>query len=186
IREAILGGLEPQRRHALQLAMARRLAAVPELFAVAAEQYLPVVDGVADAAERRQVARLLRRAAGQATLTGDYALVHALLTAALAAVDPGDAATLAEVHTGRHAALYGLGRLEEADEEYRTIERLCPAVLDRADATAVQVRSVTHRTRFAEAVGLGLESLRELGITVPAADRLAAEADQRFGSWYRW
>ena len=100
IREAILGGLDPERRRALQLALARRLAAVPELFAVAAEQYLPVVDGVADAAERRQVAGLLRRAAGQATLIGDYALVHALLTAALAAVDPSDAATLAEVRTG--------------------------------------------------------------------------------------
>ena len=181
IREAVLGRLEPQRRQALQLAMARRLAAVPELFAVAAEQYLPVADAVGDAAERRQVAGLLRRAAGQATLIGDYALVNALLTAALAAVDPGETATLAEVHTGRHAALYCLGRLEEADEEYRTIERLCPAVLDRADATAVQVRSVTHRTRFAEALGLGLESLRELGITVPAADRLAAELDHQFG-----
>ncbi len=186
IREAILGGLDPKRRRALQLAMARRLAAVPELFAAAAEQYLPAVGAVADAAERRQVVGLLRRAAGQATLIGDYALVHALLTAALAAVDPGQTGTLAEVHTGRHAALYCLGRLEEADEEYRTIQRLCPAVLDRADATAVQVRSVTHRTRFAEALGLGLESLRELGITVPAADRLAAELDHRFGSWYRW
>ena len=60
IREAILGGLDPERRRALQLAMARRLAAVPELFAVAAEQYLPVADAVADAAERRQVAGLLR------------------------------------------------------------------------------------------------------------------------------
>ncbi len=186
IREAVLGGLDPERRGALQLAMARRLAAVPELFAVAAEQYLPVAGAVADAAERRQVVGLLRRAAGQATLTGDYALVHALLTAALAAVDPGETATLAAVHIGRHAALYCLGRLEEADEEYRTIERLCPAVLDRADATAVQVLSVTHRTRFAEAVGLGRQALRELGITVPAADRLAPEVDHQFGYWYRW
>ena len=159
---------------------------MPELFAVAAEQYLPVAGAVADAAERRQVVGLLRRAAGQATLIGDYALVYALLTAALAAVDPGETATLAEVHTGRHAALYCLGRLEEADEEYRTIERLCPAAADRADATAVQVRSVTHRTRFAEALGLGLESLRELGIAVPAADRLAAELDHQFGYLYQW
>ena len=65
-------------------------------------------------------------------------------------------------------------------------ERLCPAVLDRADATAVQVRSVTHRTRFAEALRLGLESLRELGIAAPVSDRLAAELDHQFGSWYRW
>ena len=34
----------PAAASALQLAMARRLAGVPELFAVAAEQYLPVVD----------------------------------------------------------------------------------------------------------------------------------------------
>jgi signal transduction histidine kinase len=186
IREAILGGLDPGRQQALQLAMARRLAAVPELFAVAAEQYLPVVGAVADAAERRQVVGLLRRAAGQATLIGNYALVNALLTAALAAVDPGETTTLAEVHAGRHAALYCLGRLEEADNEYRTIEQLCPGVLDRADTTAVQVHSVTHRTRYAEALRLGLESLRELGITVPAADRLAAEIDHQFGYWYEW
>ena len=186
LREAVLGGLEPGRRQVLQLAMARRLAGVPELFAAAAGQYLPAVGAVTDPAERTRVARLLRRAAGQATLTGDYALVDALLTAALAAVDPGETATLAAVHTGRHAALYCLGRLEEADEEYRTIERLCPAVSDRADATALQVRSVTHRTRFPEAVGLGRQALRELGITVPAADRLATELDHQFGYLYQW
>ena len=129
---------------------------------------------------------LLRRAAGQARLIGDYVLVNALLATALPLIDPFDTATLAEVHTGRHAALYCLGRLEEADEEYRTIERLCPAVLDRADATAVQVRSVTHRNRFAEALGLGRQALRKLGIIVPAADRLAAELDRQFGYLYQW
>ena len=156
IREAVLRGLDPQRRRALQLAMARRLAGVPELFAVAAEQYLPVVDAVDDAAERRRVVGLLRRAADQAALIGDYALVDALLAAALRLIDPGETATLIEVHTGRHAALYSLGRLEEADEEYRTIEA---AVRhrggQRADATTVQVRSLTHRNRFAEAIALG-------------------------------
>ena len=135
---------------------------MPELFAVAAEQYLPVVDAVDDPAERRRVVGLLRRAADQAALIGDYALVNALLAAALRLIDPGETATLIEVHTGRHAALYSLGRLDEADEEYRTIEELCPTALERADATAVQVRSLTHRNRFAEAIELGLESLREL------------------------
>ena len=90
------------------------------------------------------------------------------------------------MHTGRHAALYSLGRLEEADEEYRTIEGLCTTALDRADATVVQARSLTHRNRFAEAIGLGLESLRELGIAVPAADRLPMELDHRFDYLYRW
>jgi signal transduction histidine kinase len=186
IREAILGGLKPSRRRAVQLAMARRLAAVPELFAAAAEQYLPVAGAVGDAAERRQVVSLLRRAAGQATLTGDYAQINALLTAALPVVDPGDTATLAAVRTGRHAALYRLGRLDEADEEYRTIENLCPATLNRADAGVVQIRSLIHRTRFAEALGLGRRALHELGVTVPAADQLAADLDHQFDYLYQW
>ena len=126
IREVILGGLDRERRRELQLTMARRLAQVPELFAVAAEQYLPVVDAVEDAAERRAVVELLRRAADQAALIGDHALVNALLAAALRLVDPGETATLIEVHTARHAALYSLGRLEEADEEYRTIDGAAP------------------------------------------------------------
>ena len=39
-------------------------------------------------------------------------------------IDPGETATLIKVRTARHAALYSLGRLEEADEEYRAIELL--------------------------------------------------------------
>ena len=186
VRELILAGLAPARRRAVQLAMARRLAAVPELFAVAAEQYLPAAGMVEDAAERRVAAGLLRRAAGQAVLTGDYALVDALLAAALRLIGPDETDALIEAHTARHAALYGLGRLEQADEEYRALEALCPAVLERADATAVQVRSLTHRDRLAEAVGLGLASLRELGVAVPAAGRLAAGLDRQFGYLYRW
>ena len=186
LHAAIAGGLEAGRRGALQLAMARRLAGVPELFAVAAGQYLPVIDAVQDPAERHQVVRLLRRAAGQAALTGDYTLVNALLAAALPLIGPDQTATLATVHTGRHAALYSLGRLEQADEEYRLIEGLCRTAVERADATVVQVLSLTHRNRTAEAIGLALGSLRELGVAVPAADRFAAEADRQLGYLCRW
>ncbi|WP_432989908.1 AAA family ATPase [Dactylosporangium sp. CA-233914] len=186
IREVILRGLAPQRRRTLQLAMARRLAGMPKWFAAAAEQYLPVVDALDDAAERRRVVGLLRRATGQVALIGEYALVNALLTAAARLVDPGDVATLVEVRTGRHAALYSLGRLDEADEEYRTIVGLRTNALDRANATVVQARSLTHRNRLVEAIGLGLASLRELGIAVPSPDRLPIELDHQFTYLYRW
>ena len=59
-------------------------------------------------------------------------------------------------------------------------------MLDRADAMALQVRSLTHRTRLAEAVGVGLASLRGLGISIPPADRLPAELDRQFGRLYQW
>jgi len=186
IREVILAGLEPPRRRTLQLAMARRLAEVPELFAVTAEQYLPVSDVIDDPSERPRVAQLLRRAADQARLTGDHVLVNVLLTAALRLIDPSQTESLLEVHTGRHTALFSMGRLDETDEEYRTIARLCPAALQRADATCVQVRSLAHRNRYAEAIELGLDSLRELGITVPGKDRLAAEVDDQFDRLHQW
>ncbi|WP_170309101.1 AAA family ATPase [Pseudonocardia hierapolitana] len=186
LREAVVGGLDPRRRHALHLAMARRLAAVPELFAAAAGQYLPVAGAVDDAAERRLVVELLRAAADQAALIGDHALVNELLAAAPQLIGGDDRATLIAVHIGRHAALYGLGRLEEADEEYRAIKGLCTTTTEHAGATAAQVRSLTYRSRFAEAIALGIESLHELGIAVPAAGRLPADLDRQFGHLYRW
>ena len=185
IRETVLTWLPPPRRRSVQLAMARRLAAVPELFAVAAEQYLPVVDALEDATERRRVAGLLRSAADQAALIGDYRLVDALLAAALRLIDPGETDTLIEVHTARHAALYGLARLEEADEAFRIIEELAATALQRADATTVQVHSLTHRHRIAETLQLGTDSLRELGVDMPA-DRGALDIDAQFDHLYRW
>jgi signal transduction histidine kinase len=186
-REVILGGLEPRRRRALQLAMARQLAAVPGLFAVAAEQYLPVVDEVGDPVERRHVAGVLRRAAHQATLIGNYALVDSLLGAAVQLLDPEETAALIEMHTGRHAALFSMGRLDEADEVYRTLGGLCTTTMERAAATGVQVRSLTHRNRYAEAIGVGLVSLRELGVTVPPSDRLPIEIGRQLDHHlYRW
>jgi signal transduction histidine kinase len=186
IRESVLRGLDSSRRRALPLAMARRLARVPDLYAVAAEQYLPVVDDVDDAAERHAVVALLRRAADEATVVGDHALVNALLAASLRLIGQDETGLLIEVHTRRHAALFGLGRLEEADDEYRTIDGLCTTTMGRAGATCVQVLSLTHRKGFAEALALGVGTLRELGVAVPSPDRIAGEVEGGFDELYRW
>ncbi|MDT7661867.1 MAG: hypothetical protein QOD04_1423, partial [Pseudonocardiales bacterium] len=71
-------------------------------------------------------------------------------------------------------------------EEYLAIVALHPTAVQRADATMVQVRSLTHRNRFGEALELGLAALRELGITVPDADRLPGELDHQFSFLHRW
>jgi signal transduction histidine kinase len=186
VRETILAGLDPAWRRTAQLTMARQLAAAPELFAVAAEQYLPVADAVDDPAERQRVVSLLRRAADQAALIGDYALVNVLLAAAIRLIDAAEIVTLIELRARRHAALFSLGRLEEADEELRRIEGLPATAVQRAEVTTVQVRSLTHRNRVPEGVSLGVESLRELGIDMPDADRLRAEVDRQFDHLYRW
>lgn len=186
VREAVLHGLDPQRLSDLRLAIARRFATRPEFFSLAAEQYLPVVDAVHQDAERRVTAALLRHAADQAGLIGQHALMHALLTASLRLIDPTETDTLITVHTGRHRALSSLGRLEEADRAYRTIAGLCTSAAQRVDATCVQVRSLIHRNQTAEAIELGLESLRECGITVPSPDELCAELDRQFDRLYWW
>ena len=89
LRGTVLAGVDPSRRREVQLDMARRLAAVPGLFAVAAEQYLPLLGAVDDPEERRSVVGLLRRAADQAALIGDHAQVNCAAGRCAAADRPG-------------------------------------------------------------------------------------------------
>ena len=53
--------------------------------------------------------------------------------------EPDEAATVLDLRTRRHAALYSLGRFEEADQDYAVIDALTSTVLDRPEATAVQI-----------------------------------------------
>jgi predicted ATPase/signal transduction histidine kinase len=186
IREAVLRSLNDDQRRGLQLTIARRLAAIPEMFAVAAEQYLPVIDAVDEPTERTHVVELLRQAADQASVIGDYALVGTLLAAALSRVDPSETDTLLQLRTARHAALYAMGSLDEADEEYRAIEAICRDPVELAKAAAVQVHSLTHARRLPEAIALGLDVLAQLGIAVPTTDGMLAELDQRFENLLEW
>lgn len=186
VQEAVLNRLVPQACDVLRLSLARRLAARPDLLAVAAQQYLAVTGIVGDPDERHQVAELFRRAADQALLVSNHAVVERLLTAAVELIDVTDTAALIQVQTGRHAALYSLGRLEEADEIYRTIKRLCTSPAELTDATIVQVCSLTNQGRTQEAVTLGIDLLRQLGLAVPAPQRLGEEIDRGLDALYRW
>jgi signal transduction histidine kinase len=186
VREAILRSLGTQQRRELQLSLARRLAAVPALDVLAAEQYLSVVDDVDDPAERLHVVRLLRGAADQAALIGEDARTNRALEVALALVDGDDVDTRVALHEQRHRALYGLGRLDDADAEYAALEALLPHAPERAGATAVQVRSLTHRNLAEEALRLAFASLEELGMAIPEADGFAADLDRQFEALAEW
>jgi diguanylate cyclase (GGDEF)-like protein len=159
---------------------------MPELADVAAQQYLPVVDSVTEPDERRLVVGVFRAAAVRAELLADQPLVDRLLTAAVQLTDPADTATLIELYAGRHAALYGMGRHDEADDIYVTIGRLCTAPEQLTEATLVQVSSLTIRNRPRDAIDLGLEQLRRLGLELPSPDRLGARIDDSLAWLYRW
>src|SRR4051794_37796654 len=187
IRDAVLGGIDPGALRDLRLATARRLAASPDLFPTAAGQFLPLTrtPEVLDPGERQQAVELLRRAAEEARSVADHAEMDALLEGALRLVGAEDTAERVELHSGRLTALYSVGRLDEADEQYRAIEDLRPDVVHRASAATVQVHTLTLRGRVAEAVELAVGLLRELGIAVPEApdDQDVAQQLLRLERW---
>ena len=70
----------------------------------------------------------------------------------------------------RHAALYSLGRLDEADEVYRAHRAPRPDPVELAVAACVQISSLTRRRRPHEAVALGLDLLRGSACSPPPDD----------------
>src|SRR4051794_21828489 len=187
IRDAVLGGISAGSLRDLRLTTARRLAAFPDLFPTAAGQFLPLTrtPEVLDPEERRQVVELLRRAAEEARLVADHAEMDALLEGALRLVGVEDTAERVQLHSGRLTALYSVGRLDEADEQYRAIEDLRPDIVDRAAAATVQVHTLTLRGRVTEAVQLAVGLLRELGIAVPEAPD-DQDVAQQLPHLHRW
>lgn len=184
--EAILRRMAPEQELAMRLQLARRLADHPDLFAAAAEQYLSAIPAVTDPDEQRRASQLLRRAAEQARMVGNYALVERLLAAALPLVDPEDRAALIELHTGRHAALFGLGRLEEANHIYRQLEALTDDPFTLLPAALTQISSLTNQNRPQEAIALGLSMLRQLGVAQPDRIGLAETAEHGLEVVHRW
>ena len=185
-QEAVLAGLGPQTQRAVRLRLARRLGNQDRFFTVAAEQYLRVADAVHAAPERRLMVRLFRRAADEASMLSNYPLVERLLTAVVPLIDPTDTDQVITARTARHAALYSLGRLEEADEEYQTICGLCSHPAQRTAATAVQISGLINRGRASDALRLGIQALRHLGLAVPDRDGLDLEIDRGLDTLYQW
>jgi diguanylate cyclase (GGDEF)-like protein len=186
VQEAVLGRLAPVREYDLRIDLARRLSVRPELATVAAEQYLRVIDAVRDPQECRLVVDVFRRASDQALLLSNCAVVERLLAGALRLVDPAEVDTVIEFENRRLAALYSLGRLDEAEEAYHRVERLSLSPLQRTSAALVQVSNLTNRGRRREALALGLDLLRQLGMKVPSPDELSDEIERGLAVLYRW
>jgi predicted ATPase/signal transduction histidine kinase len=191
VQQAAYGVLTPARRTALHLSLARQLASCPEFSAAAAQQYLPVVDEVKEPQECRLVVRLLQEATVQARRSANYSTMERLITVAmelLLRAGPDTAADeqqLAALEIERHAVLYSLGRLDEADAAYQAIEGRSGNLLALVDAGCVQVCSLGNRSRMREAIALGLTLLRQLGLDLPE-QMVAADIEQRMDGLRHW
>ncbi len=167
VQQAAHGRLDAAQREVLHLVLARRLLADTAFQLQAAEQYLPAVRAVRDPKERRQVAELFKAAAAQARQSASYSAVARWLTEAIAMVagsDAVDASLVTHLEIELHAALYALGKLDEADRLYSAIEARNNHPLALADAASVQISSLCNRNCLEEAIALGLQMLRRLGL----------------------
>ena len=186
VRESVLAGLTARENREIRLVLARRLAGRPEYAIAGAEQYLHVTDMVRDAQERATMVDLFRRVAAEPDVAVGNVMAERFLTAALGSIDPADTACLLDTHVRRHAVLYRLGRLAEADEEFAALARLRAGQEPTAAATAIQISSLAIRGRTEEAFRLGLAALGRLGLNLPDGDRLDAEVDRELDAVYRW
>jgi signal transduction histidine kinase len=171
VQQAVLGGMDEAQRIQRQLAMARRLAVVPAFARDAAQLYLACSGDLADAEEKRRAAKLFHGLARKLVRAATWLLAERYLAAASALLrdldDPGDGPLLREIAITRHTALYSLGRMEEADPLYATLQEANTDPLDLVEPTCLQLRSLDMRNQLRPALDLGLEMLARLGLHVP-------------------
>jgi diguanylate cyclase (GGDEF)-like protein len=190
VQQAAYACLDPTGRDAAHLDLARRLARSPERAVEAAIQYAAAHPAGLAGDELRRVADLYRAAAANATRTSNHAGTEQFLAAAVdiwtSLGTRADDPTLIDVQIQRHAALYGLGRLDECDEVYAAIEGNCPDPVTLARTACLQVSSLGQRNRPRDALGLGLGLLRRLGEPVPADGDFGAAIAGRLDELVDW
>jgi len=188
VQQSAYSVMDPEEQVALYLAIARRLASFPGYGSLAAEFYLQTIDRVTGPSERALVANLFRKASGNARLLANFAAMERFLDGALMIYRSeevsADEETVASVEKDLHIALYSLGRFEEVDRVYSSIERRTTDPLQLVDAACIQINSLTNRRLQREAVALGLDLLQRLGIDPP--EQKQAHIEQGLNALYQW
>jgi predicted ATPase len=159
--------LDAPQRSARSLALARRLATQAAFVNMAGAQYLSAIALVRDPDECRRAAHVFHEAAVNARRISDQFAAERFLVAALKLLEAQSAGADQSLHLTvsiqHHAALYGLGRLEEADAVYQSIEGRHPDLVELAGAACLQMASLTGRSRHCEALAMGSALLPRLG-----------------------
>ena len=197
VQQAVLVAMDDNRRGLRQLAMARCLADVQNYAqqgghafeSDAAQQYLPCVGMIEDIEEQRRAAQLFLRLARKLTGTATTMLAERYLASAGSLMgssnDPTDSALRGAIDLARHAALYGLGRLEHCDPLYASLRLRTADPLDVVEPTCLQMRSLYMRGKTGEAKALGLDLLVQLGLHVPP-DYAVPDMEQRLDALAGW
>jgi diguanylate cyclase (GGDEF)-like protein len=174
VHQAAYASVDPDRRGALHLALARSLARHPARRLEAAEQYLAASPTDTSPQETLAMIALYRAAATNAWRISNHTTAERYLAAAAERWDTlgiaDDDPVLIDLDIERHAALHGLGRLDEADAVYASLRRRGPDPVTLEPAAGIQISSLTQRNAHADAIALGLDLLARLGLPVPGPD----------------
>ncbi len=177
--EAARALLTPAARRARHLELARRLgvtAEEPVDVLGAAEQLLLAAPVELAAGEAERAVEVLRRAGAQASATGAFATAVRFLELAVA-LTPEDAWTVARdrtyaLHAALHSALHGAADHDRADEVFALLAAHAHGPAELAGEARLHITGLANRTRYEEAVLIGVELLGRLGIEVPLEDPL--------------
>ncbi len=189
VQQAVHEALDAARQRALRMTLARRLAPLPARAREAAGQYLAVWQDLREPAECARAVGLLRAAAGHARLCTAYATAEGYLEAALGLLDlagmADETAARLAMEQERHAGLYQLGRLEQADLMFAAIRAHCDDPIGMSESACIQINSLTNRGRERQALALGFQLLERLGMSVPADD-FGAAIGAHLEEFFRW
>jgi hypothetical protein len=189
VQQAVYSRIAVERKRSLHLAIARRLAAAECFQPESAEQYLVAIPALDETNECRRTAALFYDAALTSKLTANYSRAEQFLAAATALHDklgtPRSDPDFGLMQNLRHAVLYGLGRYDEAHVVFAGITERSEDPIDIADAACGQVTSLSNRGRHADALALGLDLLKRLGVR-PPDDVIRAQFQGRVEALYHW
>jgi diguanylate cyclase (GGDEF)-like protein len=188
VQQAVFEGMPSERRGLVHLQLARRLLTQPGMAFEAAEQYLPIVDVPVDEEEQRRMVGLFRMAATKLGVI-NFAVSERYLAAALnllSAIEGERYSPLrADIEASYHRTLYSLGRLEEGDAVYASLVAHGTDPVALAYPTGVQMASLQNRTRYQDALQMGLRLLASLGLVMPPDPRPALQAGlAQLVHWY--
>ncbi|GIJ66602.1 diguanylate cyclase domain-containing protein [Virgisporangium ochraceum] len=214
VRLALVEGVSASRRPPLHLRAARRLrtavtdaptdgtardprAAATDadaggLTEAAACQYLAAAGHPLGDDEWRPVVAVHITAAVAARRRGNLAAAERFLTAAAQlwrtpthGTCAGADADWRALSVDLHRTLYGLGRLEAADDVFADLAGRAADPLHLVDAACVQISSLGQRNRHGDAVDLAVDLLTRLGHDVPGPE-FAAEVPGRLPELSLW
>ncbi|WP_053076750.1 AAA family ATPase [Caenimonas sp. SL110] len=189
VQQAVMDAMGEARVLHWRSLIARKLSRTQSFGEPAAQQYLECAHLLDIQEERLQAARLLVALGVKLAHTADYTLADRYLSTADALVsDAGDALDhelRLAIDTGRHAVLYPLGRLDEADLLFEAMQTSSAEPLALVDATCRQMRSLDVRGRMEDAKALGLLMLGRLGLHAPPGF-LTDDTDQRLDALQQW